>query len=254
MRIKNILISQNEPADFEKSPYAELKRKYSINMDFFKFFKIEGVNSIEFRKTKVNILEHKAIIFSSRNTIDHFFELCKDMRLVMPETMKYFCTTEAVAFYLQKYIQYRKRKIFAPKDSNPNSFYEILNKNKDLKMLIPCGQDGASPMVMDYITTHDIAYNEAVVFTTSPANLAAEVDITKYDMIVMFSPNGVKSLKSNYPDFQQGDVAFAALGSSVVNELESVGWKAQVIAPTKEFPSITDALDAFLKDNATRRR
>lgn len=254
MRVKNILISQNAPADFEKSPYADLKHKYSINIDFYKFFKIEGVDAVEFRKTKVNILEHHAIIFSSKNTIDHFFELCKDMRLTMPETMKYFCTTEAVAFYLQKYIQYRKRKIFAAKDSHPSSFHEILLKNKDLNMLIPCGQDGTSQNLLDFLDGHSIRYDQAVVFSTSPADLAKEVDIAKYDMIVMFSPNGVKSLKTNFPDFQQGDVAFAALGTSVINELESVGWTAQVVAPTKEYPSITDALDAFLKENATRRR
>ncbi len=254
MRIKHILISQNAPADFEKSPYADLKRKYSINIDFYKFFKIEGVDAVEFRKTKVNIMEHQAIIFSSKNTIDHFFELCKDMRLTMPESMKYFCTTEAVAFYLQKYIQYRKRKIFAAKDSHPASFHEILQKNKDLNMLIPCGQDGATPSMLEYLDSHNIRYDQAVVFTTSPADLAHEVDITKYDMIVMFSPNGVKSLQTNYPDFQQGEVAFAALGTAVINELESAGWKAQVVAPTEEFPSITDALDAFLKENATRRR
>ncbi|MCR4737617.1 MAG: uroporphyrinogen-III synthase [Bacteroidales bacterium] len=254
MRVKNILISQNAPADFEKSPYADLKRKYSINIDFYKFFKIEGVDAVEFRKTKVNILDHQAIIFSSKNTIDHFFELCKDMRLTMPESMKYFCTTEAVAFYLQKYIQYRKRKIFAAKDSHPASFHEILLKNKELNMLIPCGQDGTSQHLLDFLDEHSIRHDQAVVFTTSPADLAKEVDIVKYDMIVMFSPNGVKSLKANFPDFQQGDVAFAALGTAVINELEAAGWTAQVVAPTPDHPSITDALDAFLKENATRRR
>ena len=254
MRVKNILISQNAPADFDKSPYADLKRKYSINIDFYKFFKIEGVDAVEFRKTKVNILEHQAVIFSSKNTIDHFFELCKDMRIIMPESMKYFCTTEAVAFYLQKYIQYRKRKIFAAKDSHPSSFHEILLKNKELNMLIPCGQDGTSQNLLDFLDEHGIRHDQAVVFSTSPANLAKEVDIAKYDMIVMFSPNGVKSLKANFPDFQQGEVAFAALGTAVINELEAAGWTAQVVAPTPSHPSITDALDAFLKENATRRR
>ena len=254
MRIKNILISQNAPADFEKSPYAELKRKYSVNMDFFKFFKIEGVSAIDFRKTKVNILDYDAIIFSSKNTIDHFFALCKEMRLTMPEPMKYFCTTEAVAFYLQKYIQYRKRKIFAAKGNDSNAFRDILSKNKDLNILIPSGLDGVNQGFVSYLNEHNFKYEQAVVFTTSPADLKSEIDITKYDMIVMFSPNGVKSLKANFPDFQQGEVAFAALGTAVTNELESAGWTAQVVAPTKEYPSITDALDAFLKENATRRR
>jgi Uroporphyrinogen-III synthase len=254
MKIKNILISQNEPADFEKSPYAELKRKYSINIDFYKFFKIESVTAIEFRKSKVNILDHQAIIFSSKTTIDHFFNLCTSMRLNMPESMKYFCTTEAVAFYLQKYIQYRKRKIFAAKDSMPESLHELLLKNKDLNMLIPCGQDGVNQQLINFLDEKGIKYDPAMVFVTSPADLKANIDITKYDMIIFFSPNGVKSLQVNYPDFQQGEVAFGALGTTSVKAIEAAGWKAHVVAPTKEFPSITHAIDAFLKEYAIRRR
>ena len=235
MKIKNILISQNEPADFEKSPYAELKRKYSINIDFYKFFKIESVTAIEFRKSKVNILDHQAIIFSSKTTIDHFFNLCTSMRLNMPESMKYFCTTEAVAFYLQKYIQYRKRKIFAAKDSMPESLHELLLKNKDLNMLIPCGQDGVNQQLINFLDEKGIKYDPAMVFVTSPADLKANIDITKYDMIIFFSPNGVKSLQVNYPDFQQGEVAFGALGTTSVKAIEAAGWKAHVVAPTKEF-------------------
>ncbi len=254
MKIKNILISQNAPADFDKSPYAELKRKYSINIDFYKFFKIESVSSMDFRKSKVNILDHDAIIFSSKNTIDHFFALCKDMRLEIPESMKYFCTTDATAFYLQKYIQYRKRKIFFAKDGSIASFNELLLKNRELNMLIPCGQEGASTMMLSFLDQNEIKFDEAVVFTTSPSDLAHDVDIKKYDMIVFFSPNGVKSLQSNYPDFEQGEVAFGALGTTSVHAIEAAGWKAQVVAPTKEYVSIKDALDAFLKDNATRKR
>jgi len=254
MKIKNVLISQNSPVDFEKSPYAELKRKYSINIDFYKFFKIEHVSPLEFRQSKVSILDHQAIIFSSKNTIDNFFELCKEMRLEMPEEMKYFCTTEAVAFYLQKYIQYRKRKIFSAKNSTMAALFELLAKNKTLNMLIPCGQDGAAPQMIEYLKSHDIKHHEAVVFNTFPADLAQNVDIEKYDLIVLFSPNGVKSLQSNFPDFVQGEKAFAALGNPVVQELEAAGWNAQVVAPTPKYPSITDALDAFLKEYATRRR
>lgn len=254
MKVKNILVSQNAPADIEKSPYAELLKKYSINIDFYKFFKIESVSAIDFRKSKVNILEHQAVVFSSKNTIDHFFALCKEMRLEMPESMKYFCITDSVAFYLQKYIQYRKRKIFAAKEGNQESFEELLLKNKDLKMLIPCGQDGIAPNMELFLKEKSIQYHPAIVFTTSPADLAKDVDIKKYDMIVIFSPNGVKSIQVNYPDFEQGDVAFGALGTTSIKAIEDAGWKAHVVAPTKEYPSITDALDAFLKDNATRRR
>ena len=251
MKIKNILISQNAPADFEKSPYADLKKKYSINIDFYKFFKIESVSAIEFRKSKVNILDHEAVIFSSKATIDHF---CTSMRITMPESMKYLCMTEAIAFYLQKYIQYRKRKIFAAKDSTPDSFNELLLKNKDLNMLIPCGQDGVNPQMLEFLDEKGIRYDSAQVFETSPADLKNNIDINKYDMIIIFSPNGVKSIQANFPDFQQGEVAFGALGTTSVNAIEAAGWKAHVVAPTKEHPSITDAIDAFLKEYAVRRR
>lgn len=254
MKIKNILISQNAPADFEKSPYADLKKKYSINIDFYKFFKIESVSAIEFRKSKVNILDHEAVIFSSKATIDHFFNLCTSMRITMPESMKYLCMTEAIAFYLQKYIQYRKRKIFAAKDSTPDSFNELLLKNKDLSMLIPCGQDGVNPQMLEFLDEKGIRYDSAQVFETSPADLKNNIDINKYDMIIIFSPNGVKSIQTNFPDFQQGEVAFGALGTTSVNAIEAAGWKAHVVAPTKEHPSITDAIDAFLKEYAVRRR
>lgn len=254
MKVKNILISQNPPADFEKSPYAELKRKYSINIDFYKFFRMETVVAVEFRKSKVNILDHQAIIFSSKNTVDHFFALCKEMRLEMPESMKYFCMTDAVAFYLQKYIQYRKRKIFSAKENSAASFHELLMKNKDLNMLIPCGQEGVHPNLLAFLDEKGLKYDAAQVFNTFYSDLAHDVDIAKYDMIVMFSPNGVKSLQANFPDFQQGEVAFGALGITSATAIEEAGWTAHVVAPTKEYPSITDALDAFLKEHATRRR
>jgi len=254
MKIKNILISQNAPADIEKSPYGELKKKYSINIDFYKFFRIAHVSAIDFRKTKVNILEHKAVIFYSKNTIDSFFNLCQEMRVVMPESMKYFCSTEAVAVYLQKYIQFRKRKIFFSKDSSMANFHEILLKNKELPMLVPCSKSGANQELVQFMQSNGIQYHEAPVFETLAANLKEDIDIEKYDMIALFSPNGVASLKENYPDFKQGEVVFAALGNSVVAALEEEGFTAQVTAPTKEYPSMTDAMDAYLKEYATRRR
>ena len=138
MKVKNILISQNAPEDIERSPYAELLRKYSINLDFYKFFKINCTTAIEFRKTHINILDYESIVFSSTNTIDKFFELCKDMRVEMPESMKYFCATESIALYLQKYVPYRKRRVFSAKDAQVSSFYDLLIKNKTVSMLIPC--------------------------------------------------------------------------------------------------------------------
>lgn len=254
MKIKNILISQNAPEDIERSPYGELIRKYSINIDFYKFFKINCTTALDFRKTHINILEYQSIVFSSTNTIDKFFELCKDMRLEMPESMKYYCATESIALYLQKYVPYRKRRVFAAKDAQVSSFYDLLIKNKTVSMLIPCGQDGISPQLEAVLTENEIKYAQAVVFKIAHADLAHDVDIDKYDLIVFFSPNGVKSLQANYPDFQQGEKAFAALGKAAEQAVEEAGWTLHVSAPSKEHASLTEALDAFLKEYANRRR
>lgn len=254
MKIKNILISQNAPEDIERSPYGELIRKYSINIDFYKFFKINCTTALDFRKTHINILEYQSIVFSSTNTIDKFFELCKDMRLEMPESMKYYCATESIALYLQKYVPYRKRRVFAAKDAQVTSFYDLLVKNKTVSMLIPCGQDGISPQLEAVLAENEIKYAQAVVFKIEPADLAHDVDIDKYDLIVFFSPNGVKSLQANYPDFQQGEKAFAALGKAAEQAIAEAGWTLHVSAPSKQHASLTEALDAFLKEYANRRR
>lgn len=254
MKIKNILISQNAPEDIERSPYGELIRKYSINIDFYKFFKINCTTALDFRKTHINILEYQSIVFSSTNTIDKFFELCKDMRLEMPESMKYYCATESIALYLQKYVPYRKRRVFAAKDAQVSSFYDLLIKNKTVSMLIPCGQDGISPQLEAVLSENEIKYAQAVVFKIEPADLAHDVDIDKYDLIVFFSPNGVKSLQANFPDFQQGEKAFAALGKAAEQAVAEAGWTLHVSAPSKEHASLTEALDAFLKEYANRRR
>ena len=255
MKIKNILISQNKPADFEKSPYGDLKRKYSVNIDFYKFFKLEAISGMEFRQTKVNILSHTAIVFSSQVTIDYFFHLAQDLRVDIPETMKYFCTTESIAHYLQKYIQFRKRKIFFPKNTMTNGIFDLFAKNKELKYLIPCSSDSQGSKFDDYFEQNEIEYTHAVVFKTVPAEVKNDIDITKYDMVVLFSPVGVQSLKYNFPDFQQDEnFAIGALGPAVISALEQEGFTVNVKAPTKEAPSITTALDLFLKDHATRRR
>lgn len=255
MRVKNILISQNAPADIDKTPYADLKRKYSINLDFYKFFRLEGVTAREFRDSKVNILDHSAIIFASKNTVDHFFNLVKELRLEIPETMRYFCTTETTAHYLQKYIQFRKRKIFFGKNNTPNGIFDVLLKNRDNKFLVPCSSDSPNNQFTEFFDKQGISYTQAVVFKALPNDLKTDVDITKYDMIVFFSPVGIQSLRYNFPEFEQGDsVAFGALGNAAISAIEAAGWTVQAPAPTKTAPSITTALDIFLKEHATRRR
>ncbi|MDL2312780.1 uroporphyrinogen-III synthase, partial [Bacteroidales bacterium OttesenSCG-928-B11] len=162
MKVKNILISQPQPAEFEKSPYYDLTKKYSVNIDFYKFFRIEGISGMEFRKSKINILNHTGIVFASKNTVDHFFALVKDMRLDIPESMKYFCTTDAVAHYLQKYIPYRKRKILFGKNNSPKGIYDLFLKNKENIFLLPGGADSSSTQFVDFFEKHKISYTQAV--------------------------------------------------------------------------------------------
>ncbi|MCQ2262857.1 MAG: uroporphyrinogen-III synthase [Bacteroidales bacterium] len=255
MKVKNILVSQNAPAEFDKSPYAELTKKYSINIDFFKFFRIEGVSSREFRETHVSIPAHDAVVFSSKTTVDYFFSLVKELRIELSEDMKYFCTTDQVAFYLQKYIQFRKRKIFFNKNNNPKGVFDLFLKNPDQNYLLPCGADSMGTQYVEFFKEHDIKYTQAVIFKTVPADLKASIDITKYDMIIFFSPSGILSLKANYPDFEQGeDIAIGALGAPACQAVKDAGFTLNVEAGTAQNPSLSTALDAFLKVNATRKR
>lgn len=254
MKVKNILISQNAPVEFEKSPYFDLTKKYSVNIDFYKFFQMENITSQEFRRSKVNILDHTAIVFSSKNTVDHFFSLLKELRIEVPEDMKYFCATDSVAHYLQKYISYRKRKVLFAKNNNPNGIYDLFLKNKESKLFIPCGSDSSSVQYAEFLEKHKIAYTQAVIFHIVPSEMKNNIDISKYDMIVFFSPYGIQALKHNFPDFVQNDVVFAALGQNTAAAIKAEGFELQVVAPTKETPSITMAMSLFLKDHATRKR
>ncbi|MDR3046454.1 MAG: uroporphyrinogen-III synthase [Bacteroidales bacterium] len=254
MKVKNVLISQNAPADFEKSPYSELTKKFSINIDFCKFFQLEGVTGMDFRKNKINLAEHTAVVFSSKNTIDYFFQLTKELRIEMPESTKYICPTDQVAHYLQKYVQYRKRKILFGKNNNPNGIFDLFLKNKTQKFLIPCGEDSINTQYVEYLEKHNINFTPAVVFHTVMTDLKKEIDIQKYDMIVFFSPHGIVSLKENYPDFEQKEIVFAALGLNTAAAIQAEGWDLQIMAPTKLTPSITTAISLFLKDHATRKR
>jgi len=254
MKIKNILVSQIAPADFEKSPYADLKKKYCVSFDFYKFFKIQSISGIDFRKSKINILDHTAVVFSSTTTIDQFFMLLKELRIEMPDDMKYYCMTDMAAHYLQKYIPYRKRKIFFGKNNNPSSVFDILLKNKTHNYLIPCGADSMGTQFTEFFDKHNIKYTQAVCFTTVPANIKNDVDLSKYDMVVFFSPVGVAALKTNFPDFVQGELAFGAMGAAACNAIKEFGWELHVEAPTKQHTTITSALEVFFKEYATRRR
>ena len=244
MKIKSILVSQPQPADIEKSPYGELARKYNLTIDFEKFIKIEGVPAREFRQERVALADHSAIILTSRNSVDHFFRIAKEMRYEVPETLKYFCISESTAFYLQKYVQYRKRKIFHGKQSF-GDLMEIIKKHKEEKFLLPCSDIHKESMI-EMLDEAKVNYNKAVLYRTVAANLS-KVKVDEYDMLVFFSPAGIKSLTKNFPKFKQGTKIFGAFGPSTAQAVSEAGFKLQINAPTKSAPSMTMAIEEYIE-------
>ncbi len=243
-KVKNILVSQPVPADLEKSPYGDLIKKYGVNIEFIKFFKIESVSVREFRDEKVYINEHTAIIFNSKHAVDHFFGIAKDVRVEVPETMKYFCISESVAFYLQKYVQFRKRKIFFS-ENDVSQLMDLIKKHKTERFLLPCS-DNHSKDLPDLLDAAKINYSEAVLYRTVPAEMKALVDINKFDMLVFFSPQGIRSLFHNWPDFKQGDIAIGTFGTTTSQAATEAGLKVNLSAPNPTTPSMTMAIDAYL--------
>jgi uroporphyrinogen-III synthase len=243
-KVKNILVSQPVPADLEKSPYGDLIKKYGVNIEFVKFFKIESVSVREFRDEKVYINEHTAIIFNSKHAVDHFFGIAKDVRVEIPETMKYFCISESVAFYLQKYVQFRKRKIFFS-ENDLSQLMDLIKKHKTERFLLPCS-DNHSKELPDLLDAAKINYSEAVLYRTVPAEMKTLVDINKFDMLVFFSPQGIRSLFHNWPDFKQGEIAIGTFGTTTSQAASEAGLKVNLSAPNPTTPSMTMAIDAYL--------
>ena len=246
MSIKKILISQQQP--MTASPYTSIAEKYGVNFDFKPFFKIEPLTSREFRAQRINILDHTAIVFSARSTIDAFFLLCEELRVKVPETMKYFCTTEAVANYLQKHIVYRKRKIFFG-DGKPDSIIGLIgSKHKGEKFLIATAESATKDAVTKVFETQKYDF-ETAVFVKPLSQDIKDVDLHAYDLIVFFNPADVKSLYENQPDFNQGDIKFVSYGKSVVGAMEEAGLSIEISAPTVEAPSVAKALEIYLSKN-----
>lgn len=246
MSVKNILISQQQPTT--ASPYASIAEKFGVNFDFKPFFKIEPLTSREFRSQRINILDHTAIVFSARSTIDAFFQLCEELRVKVPETMKYFCTTEAVANYLQKHIVYRKRKIFFG-DGKPDSIIGLIGtKHKAEKFLIATAESATKDAVTKAFETQKYDF-ETAVFVKPVSQDIKDIDLHTYDMIVFFNPADVKSLHENQPEFTQGDIKFVSYGRSIVGAMEEAGLKIEISAPTAEAPSVAKALEIYLAKN-----
>ena len=243
MKVKNILISQPVPTEIEKSPYGDIIRKYGVHLEFHKFFKIEGVSTREFRDGKIYINEFTAVVFNSKHAVDHFFRIAKEVRVEVPETMKYFCMSESIAFYLQKYVQFRKRKIFHAQDLS--QMLDIVKKHKTESFLIPCSDSHNKdlPNLFDSIKT---TYREAVMYRTLPAEMNQLIEIDNFDMIVFFSPQGIRSLFHNWPDFKQGDKIIGAFGATTAQAATDAGLEVNVPAPSACAPSMTMAIDQYL--------
>lgn len=244
MKIKSILVSQPKP-ESDRSPYFELAKKYRIKIDFRPFIHVEGVPVQEFRKQRVGILEHSAIIFTSRNAVDHFFRMAEEMRVTVPDTMKYFCISESTAYYLQKYVVYRKRKIFHGKQRFAD-LIEVMKKHKTDNYMLPCS-DILKKEIPELLDKHGFQYNKAVLYRTVCSDLSDLEDVT-YDMLVFFSPAGIESLFKNFPDFQQNDTRIAAFGPTTMKAVQDHGLRVDVMAPTQNAPSMTMAIENYVKE------
>lgn len=246
MKIKKILVSQPKPAS-EKSPYYDIAEKYGVTIDFRPFIKVESLSSKEFRQQKVSILDHTAVVFTSRHAIDHFFHLCTELRVTIPETMKYFCVTEAIALYIQKYVQYRKRKIFFGNTGKFGDLLPAIVKHKAEKYLVPMS-DVHTDEIKNALDKSKVQHTEVVMYRTVSNDFAPDEPFD-YDMLIFFSPAGVTSLKKNFPDFEQKDMKIGTFGASTAQAVRDAGLRLDLEAPSVQAPSMAAALDLFLKES-----
>jgi len=238
-------VSQPEPNN-PKSPYFDLAKKYNLKVDFKPFSEIEGISAKDFRHQKINILDFTAVIFTSKTGIDHFFRICSELRICVPDTMKYFCITENVAFYLQKYIVYRKRKIFHGK-TKFQDLIDVIIKHKEDNYFVPLSEPHNTeiPVLLD---KNNIKYTIGILYKTISSHFTNLKDFD-YDILVFYSPSGIKSLKENFPEFIQGDIKIAAFGPTTVSAVQQEGLRVDIDAPNVKAPSMTMALDIFLKEH-----
>lgn len=249
MKVNKILVSQPRPSS-EKSPYFDIASRYGVEVVFRPFIKVEGLSAREFRQQKINISDFTAVIFSARTAIDHFFRLCEEMRVTIPDTMKYFCTSESIALYLQKYIIYRKRKIFFAPTGKFEDLLPSLNKhNKDnyLYVISDVHKDDKNAPILDRAKVN---YTKAVMYRTVSNDFGPDENFD-YDMLLFFSPAGIESLKKNFPNFKQGDIQIGCFGAATAKAVADAGLRLDLEAPTPERPSITAALDHFLHEHLT---
>ena len=245
MKIKSILVSQPKPAT-PKSPYFDLAEKYKLKIDFRPFIQVDAIPAQEFRQSRINLLEHSAVIFTSRNAVDHFFRMAQEMRVNVPETMKYFCVSESTAYYLQKYVVYRKRKIFHGQQKFED-LLDVLKKHKQEKFLFPCS-DIHDDRVTEKLEALNVKFNKAILYRTVAADLS-DLENVYYDMLVFFSPSGIESLFKNFPDFKQNDTKIAAFGPTTEKAVIDHGLRLDVFAPQPKAPSMSMAIEQFINSN-----
>jgi len=249
LKIKRILVSQPKPTT-PKSPYADLAEKNNLKIDFRPFIQVEGVPAKEFRKQRINILDHSAVIFTSRTAIDHFFRIAEELRVSVPDTMKYFCISEATAYYLQKYIVYRKRKIFHSTGRFAD-LVDVLKKHKEEKYLVPLS-DIHKQEIPSLLNKNKINYTKAILYRTVSSDLSDLKDVN-YDVLVFFSPSGIKSLFQNFPDFKQNETKIASFGPATAKAVKDAGLRLDIQAPMPQAPSMAMALEQFIKKHNKKK-
>ncbi len=243
MDIKTILVSQPKP-EGDKSPYFDLAEKYKLKIDFRPFIQVEGVDKQEFRAQKVNLPDFTAVILTSKTGVDHFFRIAKEVRFDVPDTMKYFCISEAVAYYLQKYVAYRKRKIFFGKQTI-GDLMDVMKKHKGENVLLPC-TDILRDTIPETLIEHNVKFTKAILYKTVAADLSDLEDVY-YDMLVFFSPGGIESLLKNFPDFKQNKTIIAAFGPTTAQAVINNNLRLDVHAPQPNAPSMTGAIELYVK-------
>lgn len=244
LNIKRLLVSQPKPTS-EKSPYFDLAEKYGVEIEFRPFIKVEPLTSKEFRQQRISILDYSAVVFTARTGMDHFFRLCEELRVTIPETMKYFCMSESIAVYLQKYIVYRKRKIFFGASGKLDDLITIIAKHPKEKYLVPVSDVHKDDLRLK-LEAKKIDFTEAVMYRTVSNDFKADESFD-YDMLVFFSPAGISSLLKNFPNFKQKDIRIGCFGPTTAKAVKDAGLRLDVEAPTPEAPSMTAALEQYLK-------
>jgi uroporphyrinogen-III synthase len=246
-KVKSILIAQAQP-EGAKSPYNDIITKYGVKVDYFPFVKVDAIPAKDFRKQKIDIPNYTAVIFTSRNAIDHFFRICDEMKINVSQDTKYFCITEAVALYLQKFILYRKRKVFYGADGSNKSLFDVINKHKDNeKFLYPCSENFDSA-ITNWLKSHGCEYATPVLYSII-SNDIKDVIAKNYDVICFFTPGGVKALLENFPSFKQNGTYLGAFGLNTFKAVEDAGLTLEIKAPMPQTPGMASALEKFLQAN-----